>query len=69
MVLIILLVLGVFALPVFARGTAALAGELLRRDIRIGLNVRADNAPARASCKKNGFEAVAEFSECIISRA
>jgi len=46
---------------------ARLCLELLRTVEHIGLNVKADNAPAIASYKRLGFEVVGEYEEALLS--
>lgn len=46
---------------------ARLCKELLRTVEYIGLNVKADNAPAIASYKRLGFEVVGEYEEALLS--
>lgn len=45
---------------------ARLSKELLRTVEHVGLNVKADNAPAIASYKRLGFEVVGEYEEALI---
>lgn len=49
------------------RVTARLCMNLLRQVEHIGLNVRADNAPALASYRKLGFERIASYEEFMIT--
>ena len=46
---------------------ARLCKELSRTVEHIGLNVKADNAPAIASYKRLGFEVVGEYEEALLS--
>ncbi|MEO6457571.1 MAG: GNAT family N-acetyltransferase [Chloroflexia bacterium] len=48
---------------------ASLCHELSRTVEHIGLNVKADNKGAIASYRKLGFEAIATYEECTVSRA
>ncbi len=48
--------------------TARLCRELLAEADLVGLNVRADNAAAVACYERLGFEPVAEYEECSLSR-
>jgi ribosomal protein S18 acetylase RimI-like enzyme len=50
-----------------ARATAELCRRLLGSVEVIGLNVRADNAPAIACYRKLGFAAIAHYEECVIT--
>ncbi len=48
--------------------TARLCQSLLETVEHIGLNVKADNAPAMACYRRLGFEIVAPFSEFTVER-
>jgi GNAT superfamily N-acetyltransferase len=48
---------------------ARLCKELLKTVEHIGLNVKADNAPAIASYKRLGFEVVGEYEEAFMLRS
>lgn len=50
------------------RVTSALCKSLLLTDVRIGLNVQADNNVAIASYKHLGFQIVAPYNEFVIQR-
>ncbi len=50
------------------RVTSALCKSLLRTDVRIGLNVQADNGAAITSYKRLGFQIMASYNEFVVQR-